>query len=174
MEFLIFSDSHGRVEGMQRAIQKQIKRPDLIVHLGDGAGDLDYLSCARTPVLTVRGNCDLFTVSQQVPEERTIEEMGHKILIVHGHRYFVKESFTALIVHAAEIGADIVLYGHTHVPQEDRLAAGSEIGSVKLERPMYLFNPGSIGRNVDGGGVSFGTLSLTDRAVLFSHGRIRI
>ena len=53
MEILIFSDSHGRVEGMQRALDRQPKRPDLILHLGDGAGDLEYLHCRFRHIFTV-------------------------------------------------------------------------------------------------------------------------
>ena len=174
MEILIFSDSHGRVEGMKQAIARQIKRPELILHLGDGAGDLEYLSTRGIPTLSVRGNCDLFTVEGFVPEERTLDELGHRILMVHGHRYGVKGGVGALLSHAAELGADVVLYGHTHIPNEVCIPAGEVVGGVALSRPLYLFNPGSIGRNEDGEGLSFGTLSLTKASVLLSHGRVRI
>ncbi len=174
MEILIFSDSHGRVEGMKRAIERQPKKPDLVLHLGDGAGDLEYLPMRGIPSLSVRGNCDLFTVSGYVPEERTLDELGHRILIVHGHRYGVKGGAGSLLSHAAELGADIVLYGHTHIPHETCIPAGETVGGVTLTRPLYLFNPGSIGRNEDGAGLSFGTLSLTKTNVLLSHGRVKI
>ena len=174
MEILVFSDSHGRVEGMRRALTAQVKRPDLLLHLGDGAGDLEYLPTRGVPTLAVRGNCDLFTVSTPVSEEFVLEELGHKILMTHGHRFGVKGGMGGLLTHAVEIGADIVLFGHTHLPQESCIPAGETIGGKTLTRPIYLFNPGSIGRNEDGEGLSFGTISLSKDSVLLSHGRVRI
>lgn len=174
MELLIFSDSHGRVEGMCHALQAQIRKPDLILHLGDGAGDLEYLPHRAIPMLSVRGNCDLFTVSANISEEFCLEELGHKILMVHGHRYGVKSGMGALLSHAAKIGADVVLFGHTHIPYEECVPAGELIGGITLARPIYLFNPGSIGRNEQGEGLSFGTISLSKEHVLLSHGNIRI
>ena len=174
MEILVFSDSHGRVEGMRRALTLQVKRPDLILHTGDGAGDLEYLQTRGVPTLAVRGNCDLFTVSAHLTEDFVFEELGHKILMTHGHRYGIKGGMGGLLTHAVEIGADIVLFGHTHIPHESCIPVGETIGDKILTRPLYLFNPGSIGRNEDGEGLSFGTISLTEKSVLLSHGRVRI
>ena len=89
--------------------------------------------------------------------------------MVHGHRYGVKSGMGALLSHAAARDADIVLFGHTHIPHEECIPVGTEIGGVVLTRPMYLFNPGSIGRS---GTPSFGTLSLTKDTVLLSHGEL--
>ena len=170
-ELLVFSDSHGRAEGMRRAYDAQIRRPDLIVHLGDGAREFEALFDPSVPTLSVRGNCDLFGV-EDLPEERMTEEAGHRILLVHGHRFGVKGGLWALISHAVECGADIVLFGHTHCPTEYCIPAGEVIRGVRLSRPLYLFNPGSIGKNEDGLGPCFGTVTLRGNAVLFSHGRI--
>ena len=168
MEILIFSDSHGRVEGMRRAILLQPKAPDLILHLGDGAGDTEYLRTRGAPVLSVRGNCDWFTVASMTREDLLLEEQGHKIFMAHGHRFDVKSGTGGILAHAVRLGADIVLFGHTHEPLERCIPAGETVGGVTLERPVYLFNPGSVGR----GDCSFGTLSLTPSAVLFSHGTV--
>lgn len=171
MEILIFSDSHGRIEGMMRAIEAQIKRPDLILHLGDGVREVEYLRESGIPVLAVRGNCDLFGASSEIGESFCFEELGHKIFMTHGHRFGVKSGVGGLVSHAAQIGADIVLFGHTHRPLEQRIDTGYEIGGKTISRPMYLFNPGSIGSGRTGGdALSFGTLSLTKTHVLFSHG----
>ena len=170
MEILVFSDSHGKTEGMRRALRAQIKRPDLILHLGDGAGDLEYLSARAVPSVSVRGNCDWFTVATHLAEERCFEEMGHRILMTHGHRYGVKSGVRELLSRAVELGADIVLFGHTHVSYEETIPAGTVVCGVELERPMYLFNPGSIGRNEMRNGLSFGTIALTEKGVLLSHG----
>lgn len=175
MEILIFSDSHGRIDGMMRAIDAQIKRPDLILHLGDGVREVDFLRERGIPVVAVRGNCDLFGPSSEYGESFCLEELGHKIFMTHGHRFGVKSGVGGIASHAAQIGADIVLFGHTHRPLEQRIDAGYEIGGVTLTRPMYLFNPGSIGSGRTGGdSLSFGTLSLTKTHVFFSHGAASI
>lgn len=170
MELLVFSDSHGWTEGMQAALRAQIRRPTLILHLGDCASDTEALQAQGIPVLCVRGNCDWASFAAGYSEEVCFEELGHKILMTHGHRYGVKSGLGGLITHAATLGADIVLFGHTHVPYEECIPAGETVGATVLTRPMYLLNPGSIGKNWEGG--SFGTVSLTKDTVLLSHGQI--
>ena len=165
MEFLIFSDSHGRVENIQTAIERQVKTPDAILFLGDGARDLDRLWVCDIPVWAVRGNCDWSSSDLADKTERLLYLEGHTLLLTHGHEWGVKGGMGALIAHAADVGADIVLFGHTHMPTLQTVAAGERIGKTTLSRPMYLFNPGSIG--YEG---SFGTLTFKGETVLFGHG----
>lgn len=167
MEILIFSDSHGSASNMSRALDRQIKTPDAILFLGDGARDLDNLFVVDTPIWAVRGNCDWYSSDLADKTERLLYFEGHTILLCHGHERGVKGGLGALIAHAAEIGADIVLFGHTHMPTLATIAAGETVGKKVLERPMHLFNPGSIG--YEG---SFGTLTLKGESVLLSHGKI--
>ena len=167
MELLIFSDSHGRAENLLAAEARQIKRPDAILFLGDGARDLSHLSIHNIPVWAVRGNCDWMSSDIADKTERLLYLEGHTVLMTHGHEYGVKGGLGALIAHAAEVGADIVLFGHTHVPTLQTVAVGERIGKTTLSRPMYLFNPGSIG--YDG---SFGTLTIKEDTVLFGHGSL--
>ena len=167
MEFLIFSDSHGSVSNMSLALDRQVKSPDAILFLGDGARDIDNLFVVDTPIWAVRGNCDWASGDLADKTERLLHFEGHTILICHGHEWGVKSGYGALIRHAAEVDADIVLFGHTHTPVEQVIPQGEAVGNSTLSRPMYLFNPGSIG--YDG---SFGTLTLKGDAVLFSHGTL--
>lgn len=167
MEFLIFSDSHGSASHMSAALERQIKAPDAILFLGDGARDLDRLFVCDTPIWAVRGNCDWASSDYADKAERLLYFEGHTILLCHGHEWGVKGGMGALIAHAADIGADIVLFGHTHTPTLTTLAAGERVGNTDLSRPMHLFNPGSIG--YDG---SFGTLTLKGDTVLLSHGKL--
>ena len=167
MEFLIFSDSHGSAQNMTAAIDRQIKTPDAVLFLGDGARDLDRLFLCDIPIWAVRGNCDWSSSDYADKTERTLYFEGHTILLCHGHEWGVKGGMGALIAHAAEVGADIVLFGHTHTPTLQTIAAGEQVKGITLTRPMYLFNPGSIG--YDG---SFGTLTLKGEAVLFGHGKL--
>ena len=167
MEFLIFSDSHGSASNMSRAIDRQIKTPEAILFLGDGARDLDRLFVCDIPIWAVRGNCDWASSDYADKNERLLYFEGHTILLCHGHEWGVKGGLGGLIAHAAEVGADIVLFGHTHVPTLTTIAEGETVGKTVLSRPMYLFNPGSIG---DEG--SFGVLTLKGENVLLSHGSL--
>ena len=170
MELLIFSDSHGNIHAMQNALARQIKSPDAICFLGDGLSDIEKLDAPRSLLYTVRGNCDWGRLGDGYPTERQIELEGHKLLLTHGHLYSVKSGCGALLSYAARIGADIVLFGHTHTPVSLMLPAGETVGECCLSRPLYLFNPGSIGSTYEGG--SFGTLTLRKETVLLSHGKI--
>ncbi|MBQ9773797.1 MAG: metallophosphoesterase family protein [Clostridia bacterium] len=171
MELLIFSDSHGKTDGMQWACDVQTKRPDGICFLGDGLRDAEAVFSQGVPLYAVRGNCDWDAASVGVPIEATLCFHGHKLLLTHGHMFGVKGGYGTLLSHAAACGADIVLCGHTHLPHEEVVPAGETLGDVTLSRPLYLFNPGSIGYDTDGQGRSFGTLLLRGDTVLFSHGR---
>ena len=111
MKVLIFSDSHGNIRYMQRAIDIHCDC-DYVVHLGDGASDADYLVIPKNAVyIGVRGNCDVYS---DAPAELT-ESFGKvKKLLCHGHNYFVKSSLAAYEVHAIALGVSVALYGHTH------------------------------------------------------------
>ncbi len=165
MELLIVSDSHGHAERLTEALQRQIKRPDAICFLGDGLRDTEVWESVGIPVYTVRGNCDWSGFYRDEPTERFLYLEGHKLMLTHGHVYDVKSGYGRLEAYARENGADIVLFGHTHVPVELSLPPKNE------ERRLYLFNPGSIACD-DGDGYPFGTLTLQGKNVLFSHGRI--
>ena len=60
MEFLIFSDSHGRKQAMEEAFRRQIRLPDAVLFLGDGLRDLDANDFSPSTLFAVRGNCDFY------------------------------------------------------------------------------------------------------------------
>ena len=167
MELLIFSDSHGKSDGMQTVIDRRVRPIDAVVFLGDGLRDADRLFSNDVTLFSVRGNCDWFA-DATADVEQIVNFEGHRLFFTHGHLYGVKGGLGALIAQAASIDADIVLFGHTHRPLCEVIPQGSVIGGKTLLRPMYLFNPGSIG----GADASFGTLSLHENVVLLSHGTV--
>ena len=168
MDFLIFSDSHGRGDGMQMALLRQIKPPLGIFYLGDGYRDAMALETNGIPVYSVKGNCDFFggDWNGEFPEERLVTVGSHLALVTHGAKYGVKSGLGGLSAAAVRAEADLALYGHTHVPKLDVIPEGTEICGRVLNRPLYLFNPGSIGM-----GGSFGTLHIEGKTVLFGHGK---
>ena len=172
MELLIFSDSHGNIEGMRRAFARQIKRPNAVCFLGDGILDAERLM-ELEPLCSalwycVRGNCDWGSLGDGYPTDRVLDLEGHRLFLTHGHYHYVKDTCSQLLSKAVEIGADIVLFGHTHVPLNVTVPEGESFAGVTVPRTTYLFNPGSIGMREG----SFGTLLLTGSEVLFSHGSI--
>lgn len=108
MKILVFSDSHGMVKVMRSIAEKE--NPDLILHLGDYETD-----CVRAfpdfRVMKVRGNCDHGSMEET---ERFLDFGNGKIWMTHGHQYHVKSGLSALLKRGEEIGASLILYGHTH------------------------------------------------------------
>ena len=143
---------------------------DGLLFLGDGLADLTYLDLGYTPIIAVSGNCDLFRSSAKREEILVME--GYRILMMHGHTHGAHSGIDRMVAYAAEVQADILLFGHTHVPKEQYLPRGSEIGGVTLEKPLYVLNPGSIGSARDGSGEGFATLELTQSGVSFNTVRL--
>jgi len=85
----------------------------------------------RKLIVCVKGNNDYFDKSY--PLERCFELGGKRIFMCHGHKYNVKSSLISLVYRAKEQGADIVLYGHTHLPHKEDYDG------------MLIINPGTVG-----------------------------
>ena len=162
MKILVVSDSHGRYDRLNTLMSMHADA-DEILFLGDGARDTFVLG---ERAICVRGNCDSF-LTQDLPSERMLCFGDFKILMMHGHEQLVKSGVDRALGYAHGRGADILLFGHTHVRFEKYYPDGTQIGDVTLDRPMYAFNPGSIG---DCG--SFGLIEIKNGSVLFSHGTV--
>ena len=130
MKILVCSDSHGNLDNLVRAVEREA--PDRIYHLGDGWRDAQRLHAQfpDIPLEQVPGNCDW---SVQSPAELLLTIRGKRILLCHGHTYGVKQSLLNAGYAAEEQDLDLFLFGHTHKPLVDK-------------RGKTLFvNPGSIG-----------------------------
>lgn len=151
---------------MKAAIDRQPMLPDAIFFLGDGLRDTADPIFDAVPLYAVRGNCDWFSGYDDTPNERVMQWAGLTLLLAHGHEYSVKSGTGALLMRAVDVGADVVLFGHTHMPICERIPAGSIFrGGVAYPRDIWLFNPGSIG--MEG---SFGVLTVRGSQLLLSHG----
>lgn len=163
MKCLVFSDSHGCVRNMRRALSLN-RDAEVVFFLGDGLTDLDEIwqDFPNVKFLAVRGNCDLRALSmgQMADKCSSIELLGKRIVYTHGDLYGAKYGTAGLERLAEERLADIVLFGHTHTPHTKYFSSGRK-------KPFYLFNPGSAGSR-DG---SFGILTLNEgQEPLFSNG----
>ena len=126
-------------------------------------------------VVAVKGNCDFGGVYNGAALKKTeiIELMGKRILLTHGDLCSVKSGFGEIEKAAEDLDIDIVLFGHTHTRTEryvdvaEKYSASEEyrdrLGNMKN---YYLFNPGA----ASGWDGSYGILTLTENAVLFSFG----
>ena len=124
MELILFSDSHGSSSGIRTVLKRGAA--DAVVHLGDGVRDAEPFVEDRVPLYAVRGNCDFF---EDRPEEIVMALEGHTLLMTHGHLYGAKSGVGGLLSRAREVGADIVLFGHTHRITEMQVPAGT--GTLK-------------------------------------------
>lgn len=135
MRVLVISDSHGNYAHAFKAHQLA-GAVDVIVHLGDGCEDARLMEdVLKVPVHRVAGNCDL---DFELPTEMTLELGEYRILLTHGNRLRVKSGLQMLIGKGAEVGASIVLYGHTHLPR------------VESSEGILLVNPGTLKEGVPG------------------------
>ena len=133
MTILVLSDSHGNVGNMCRAVEQF--RPHRVLHLGDCQRDLEALRRAypMLPMDGVPGNCDWGSSDQP---ERLTELGGVRIFLLHGHTRNVKSSPMAAMYAAREYGAQVLLFGHTHIPLVDN------------DGTLLTLNPGAVGDRV--------------------------
>lgn len=161
MEILIVSDSHGRKENITRLLARH-PLAKYLLFLGDGIKDIEGVEkeFPHLIVCAVRGNCDFFS---DAPEERCFMLEGVRILMMHGHTYGIKGGVGAALSYAKKKEADILLFGHTHMPREECVDVG--------DRYITLFNPGSLAERTKEG-FSFGILEIRQGKYLLSHGTL--
>ena len=165
MTFVVISDTHGRRDRVEKVLSMHQRR-DGVLFLGDVQRDVLDVRDA----ISVKGNCDGLCFGD-ADNERMLCFDGVRILMMHGHTHGVKSGAERAIAYALSKGADVLLYGHTHTREERYYPAGSEIGSIVSEKPIYVFNPGSLGSPRDGA-PSFGLLQIKNGSVLLSHGTV--
>lgn len=128
-KILVISDSHGRNENLRYAVGQELPF-DMLIHCGDAGGDLVQILGGSPPyeVRQVRGNTDVL----RAPMTLLFSLCGRTILVCHGNTCGVKFSLDPLERMAREQGADIVCFGHTHIPV------------IEERSGLLLLNPGSI------------------------------
>jgi len=129
MKILIVSDTHRAHNTLTEVVEKE-KPLDMMIHLGDVEGGEYYIdSLVSCPVYMIGGNNDYFT---DLPREQEFFIGKYRTFITHGHRYYVSMGEDVLKSAAQQRRADIVMYGHTHVPV------------IREEDGLVILNPGSI------------------------------
>lgn len=171
MKIIVFSDSHGRINNMQKAINIH-KNADCLLHAGDGILDINLLQNTPPLIYRTKGNyedCSYVTKGEDTQE--IFELFGKKIFLCHGHRHNVNFSMSRLIYSAVECDSDIAIFGHTHVKHNEYIS-GDNLPFTR-EKGLYIFNPGSISTPRDDVYGSFGIIEIQEKGVLLSHGIIK-
>lgn len=129
MKILIVSDTHKKHHNLKEILRRE-SHIDLMIHLGDSEGYEDYIAeLAGCPLEIVSGNNDFFS---DLEREKELEIGKYKVLITHGHYYYVAMGVEDLKKEAAGRGMDVVMFGHTHRPLLD------------YSRGIVTLNPGSV------------------------------
>lgn len=158
MKVIVVSDTHGRIDPFLDKI-KDIENIDYLIHLGDMVNDANRIKKATgLPMYVVRGNNDF--LSENTPWKKLITFEQHKILLTHGHHERVNWGIDTLYYTAKEAGAEMVLFGHTHV-YLDEIIEG-----------VRILNPGSAGYDRGGEYESFAILEISNEEIKVE--RIRI
>lgn len=129
MRILVVSDNHGNKDNLVWALRAEAPL-DLVIHLGDSEMiDLELRELIPCPYVVVAGNCDYFSI---FPKGQTVDLGTHRIYATHGHLYDVRYGLNQLETVARSAKADIVMFGHTHVPL------------LEQREELTFLNPGSI------------------------------
>lgn len=109
----VLSDTHGQLQTIQE-VSRQLKEAgvELVLHLGDDYRDLEWFLAEGFRIIAVPGlYCPEFR-QPQIPNLRLEEIGGVRFLLTHSPEF----SLSDLAAAAAAPSPQIVLYGHTHIP----------------------------------------------------------
>lgn len=151
MKIGIISDTHGSLVQAKKAL-KALGKCNHIIHLGDVLyhGPRNPVHETYEPkalaeflkgknIIYIRGNCDsdvdcMVTDADIYTKERFIDFGDIKIYAVHGY----EEDLDKRIKRAKDLGANTILFGHTHIKMLDK------------KDGITIINPGSTTLAKDG------------------------
>ena len=167
MKILLLSDTHGELAGTRKVIFEH-RDVDMMIHLGDIGFDIRELS----DFIVVKGNHDK---TWNLPRERVVEVMGHRILCMHGDMLeakTVEEVFAMktgkdidimqlcmetlyknIAQYAKSKNCDVAFFGHSHL----------RIHVVR--EGVTLVNPGSLLFGMDGNDKSYAMVELQEKDI---------
>jgi uncharacterized protein len=143
----LIADTHmpERLRSIPDAVFHVFAGVDLILHAGD-VGELVVLETLSSiaPVVAVHGNDESAAAQRELPYQRLLTIGGLRLLLTHAHYPDRAEELASRRSDAwepklerratmgREAGAQVVIYGHTHVPQ------------VQQWGDLLLVNPGAL------------------------------
>jgi uncharacterized protein len=138
---VLLSDTHAPRfwKGLPAAVAAHLDGADLVLHAGDVCvpSVLDELA-AYAPVRAVLGNNDgLEVAAWGAPETLELELEGVRVAMVHDAG--AKEGRAARL-HRRFPDADLVVFGHSHIPLDEAATFGE---ADRGARTVRIVNPGS-------------------------------
>jgi hypothetical protein len=150
MKIGVMSDSHGDIRTAMQACQL-MGSVDMILHAGDHYRDgLDIGKRLGIPFKCVTGNCDLLMLA---PSQQVVTVGGKRLLLIHGHQFNVKHGIFELVKYGRKMRADVVVFGHTHIPM------------IQKYDDLLMMNPGSVAYPRIRNNRSFGMLTIDQDGV---------
>jgi len=149
VKILVISDTHKNISNARDIIKRIKSKIDLVIHLGDHDTDAEQLKYEFENVAFqyVPGNCDWCSFEDG---KKILNVAGKKIMMTHGHDYGVKYSYDGIKKTARDQGAQMVLFGHTHVPY------------ISIEENLLTMNPGSLSLPRGGSTYSYGIIDIDE------------
>lgn len=149
MKVLIVSDSHMRLEKLISIYEAE--KPSVVICAGDHSKDCQELSYIKEDAkyYIVKGNCDLYDYNFNDILE--FDLYNYKFFLTHGHIQGVKRGYSKLKYEGSNSKANIVIFGHTHIPY------------YEVEEGIHYFNPGAA---KDG---RYGLLEIDEDKIEFKH-----
>ena len=142
-KLLILSDSHNSRLAIENILAAEADSIDALIFLGDGLRDLEQ-ALTFYPSLrayAVAGNCDFGALE---PLDGLAAFDGVVVFYTHGHMYGVKYDLDTLADAAAARGANVALFGHTHIPvAEERPRAQRGTQGMSINEVRWLSECGS-------------------------------
>jgi len=155
-KLLILSDTHGDVSLLTVVLNwasERLPPNDTIMaaaFLGDGLSDIGRAaekSGFYSEWKIVSGNNDYGIT---VPDTAVFEFAGYKFFMTHGDSYNVYSGYHSVTNAGKKNNANVVLFGHTHVPYYENVNG------------MLLVNPGSVSRPRSRIGESFAVMEFPE------------
>ena len=153
MRLLVISDTHGRSALIDRVLRLESGAKE-VFFLGDVVRDIEDTVFEYTDrnFHIVRGNCDYFC-DYPVFDVVDYKAEGACVYFTHGHNHFVKSGTEDILKAAKSVGANIALYGHTH------------IANIEYRDGVYIINSGSLALPRDGA-ASYAVIDITKAGIL--------
>jgi uncharacterized protein len=148
---VVMSDTHARtIDELPTELITAVREADYVIHLGDFTS-LDLVNELKRNgnFSGILGNHDDIDLHRELKWRDEIEIGGKKLGLMHGlinpvaSRMRMRRSF-----HNNGHRVNAILYGHTHLP------------TIKYEKGLLYFNPGSVAGKFPASVKSFGILTI--------------
>ncbi|MCC5910164.1 MAG: metallophosphoesterase [Clostridiaceae bacterium] len=146
MKVAILGDSHGQRCNIDIAMKQIEGKVDVVIHTGDIYADIEYMrNTYNIKIIGVKGNCDF----HEDAADKLLEVIdGKRFFVTHGHKYNVKNNLNNIFYKGKEVNADIIVFGHSHIPYYSK------------EENVVLLNPGSISLPRGGSKKGYGVVTI--------------